>query len=294
METCSDFEAALVEAGRIAGPVYGGRTVPRKGRIPAPAHRHAAESLVLGVDAALSHTGAACYWGLDPFSGLPASPECSIPMGKWLDNPLVHQRRRFSHLDLVVRGPIAVTTVTQTLADLGAVVDADVVERAVESAIRLGFVTDDQLREVVGDPHPTWFRTGMVALRTVLARRPPGAAPTGSDAETVCLQHYRAVVGLPEPRRQFPILGSDGRLVGHADFGFPPARFFTEVDGLGAHGSETALAYDLNRQNRASDAEYDFRRFTAVDVYHRPAYVCRETLTGLRLSLLTRGPVRTG
>lgn len=294
METCSDFEAALVEAGRMAGPVYVGQNVPRKGRTPTAAHRQAAETLVLGVDAVLSHTGAACYWGLDPFSGLPPVPECSIPMGKWLDNPLVHQRRRFSHLDLVIRGPLAVTTVTQTLADLGAVVDADVVERALESAIRLGFVTDAQLRNVVDDPHPTWFRTGMAALRNVLARRPAEAAPTGSDAETVCLQHYRTVPGLPEPYRQFPILASDGRLVGHGDFGFPPARFFTEVDGLGAHGSETALAYDLNRQNRASDAEYDFRRFTAVDVYRRPAYVCRETLTGFRLSQLTRGPVRTG
>ena len=290
MTGLNEFHAALVEAGRVPRPTYMGWAVPiRRSRPPTPEDISAATSLVLGVDAVLSHTGAAAFWGLDPFGGQEPVPECSVPMGRVRGNVLVHQRRRFGELDIVCVGSIAVTSVMQTLADLGAVVDADVVERAAESAIRLEHVSDAQLRAKLEAFDPTWFRTGMVALRTVMRRRPTGAPPTGSDAETVCLQHYRAEPLLPEPVRQFRIM-QDGVLIAIGDLGFPPVPFFTEVDGLGTHGTEEALAYDLHRQNRASDAAFDFRRFTAVDVYRRPMYVRRETVTGLRMARLTWRP----
>lgn len=282
------FDAVLAEAGRAPGPHFLGSAIPRRGAHASPLDIEAASSLVLDVAAVLSHAGAAAFWGLDPFTGQRPLPECSVPNGRVRGNAIVHQRRRFDHLEVVVAGALAVTSVMQTLADLGAVFDVDVVERAVESAIRLGYADDVGLRSHLTTFHPTWYRTGMSALRTVLARRPPRAAPTGSDAETVCLQHYRGDPAIPEPVRQFELL-HDGRRIGVADFGFPPVPFFTEVDGLAAHGTETALAYDLNRQNRASDAQFFFRRFTAVDVYRRPRYVCRQTIIGLRLAALTSG-----
>ena len=289
--TNAEFSAVVAAASPVVRPNAAGWLMPpppRRTRPPTPEEAAAAESLVLGVDAVLSHAGGATFWGLDPFAGQAVPPECSVPMGRYRGNVLVHQRRRFEQLDVVIAGEIAVTGVIQTLADLGAVYPADVVERAMESAIRLGLVTDDELRTMVADFHAPWFRTGMRALRTVLDRRPRGAAATGSDAETVCLQHYRAEPSLPDPVRQFPVMRGDV-LVATSDFGFPPVPFVTEVDGLAAHATQQALAYDLNRQNRIEDAEYGLRRFTALDAYFRPRYVCRETLAGLRLATLTWG-----
>jgi very-short-patch-repair endonuclease len=93
---------------------------------------------------------------------------------------------------------------------------------------------------------------------------------------------------LPEPVRQFPVVHNEV-LVATTDFGFPPVPFVAEVDGLATHATQQALAYDLNRQNRIEDAEYGLRRFTALDVYLRPRYVRRETVTGLGLASLIWG-----
>src|SRR5438105_3022064 len=81
--------------------------------------------------------------------------------------------------------------------------------------------------------------------------RSPGAPPTGSDPETVCLQVYRRG-GVPTPTRQWEVHTADGTLVGTLDFGFPPFRFGTEVDGLETHGPDR-LQFDLSRQNRIED-----------------------------------------
>jgi very-short-patch-repair endonuclease len=87
-----------------------------------------------------------------------------------------------------------------------------------------------------------------------------------------------------EPERQHPVVDRDGEVVAIADFGFPPKLFVVETDGLGTHKTPDQQQYDLNRQNRISDAGYDFRRFTYADVTQRPRYVCRETERGLLIA----------
>ena len=173
---------------------------------------------------------------------------------------------------------LLVTSVAQTLVDLCAVVDLDVVERAAESALRLGLVEELALRDFAN----LWafYRHGGPGLPEVLDRRPIGAPPTGSDLETQCLQIWRRG-GVRQPERQYPVVDSNGALVAIADFGFPPSRFVVETDGLETHKTREQQQYDTNRQNRISDAGYDFRRFTYADVTLRPAYVRRETRRGL-------------
>lgn len=173
---------------------------------------------------------------------------------------------------------LLVTSVHQTLADLCAVVHLDIVERAAESAIRRQLTDDAALRAFATQ----WarYRDGTPGLQQVLARRPVGARPTGSDLETLGLQVFRRG-GVPEPVRQWPVHDEDGEWVADADFGFPWRLFVVEMDGLEIHGLKEHLQYDLNRQNRISDAGYDFRRFTYADVVLRPGYVCKETLRGL-------------
>ena len=235
----------------------------------------------------IGYRAAAWLYGLD---GVPElRPEFAIRHGAWKRGPFDHQRRRIDDLQIVEINGLVVTSVAQTLVDLCAVVDLDTVERAAESALRLGLVEELALRDFAY----VWafYRRGLPGLHEVLNRRPTGAPPTGSDLETRCLQVFRRG-GVRAPERQWPVISPDGDLVAIGDFGFPPSLFVVETDGLETHNTRE-LQYDLNRQNRLSDAGYDFRRFTYADVTLRPNYVCKETLRGLRGAPLVRKPLQS-
>jgi len=225
----------------------------------------------------IGYRAAAWIYGLD---GIPElTPEFAIPHGSWRRGPFDHQRRRIDDIQFVEIEGVLVTSVSQTLADLGAVVDLDIVERAAESALRLKLVEELALRDFAN----LWafYRHGAPGLREVLDRRPIGARPTGSDLETRYLQVIR-LENIGPPERQWRVVDKNGEFVADADFGFPPSLFVVETDGFETHAmTPEQQQHDLNRQNRISDAGYHFRRFTHADVTRRPAYVRRETLRGL-------------
>jgi very-short-patch-repair endonuclease len=233
------------------------------------------------------YRAAAWVYGLDGVPNL--LPEFAVPHGSWHRGPYDHQRRRIDDLEIVEVDGVLITSVSQTLVDLCAVVDLDIVERAAESALRMRLVDEMRLRDFAYVS--AFYRRGVPGLLEVLDRRPIGARPTGSDLETRYLQVVRGEVRTPE--RQFDVVDPVGELAGTADFGFPPIPFVVETDGFATHGRTAAQQqYDLNRQNRISDAGYDFRRFTHGDVVHRPAYVVRETRRGLLIATLTKHPLR--
>jgi very-short-patch-repair endonuclease len=236
----------------------------------------------------IASRAAAWLYGLD---GVPElEPEFWIPHGTWRRGPNDHQRRRIDDLEFVEIDGLLVTSVRQTLADMCALVDLDIVECAAESALRRGLVDERALRDFAD----SWamYRHGAPGLRQVLRRRRHGEAPTGSDLETRNLQVWRFDPRIPRPERQWPVVDRHGEFVGFADFGFPPRLFVVEDDGLETHASPDELQYDLNRQNRISDAGYGLRRFTYADVTRRPNYVCRETLRGLMAAPFARKPLQ--
>jgi len=236
----------------------------------------------------IGYRAAAWLYRLDAIDVL--EPEFAVPHGVWCRGPFDHQRRRIDDLEIVEIQGMLVTSVRQTLADLCAVVDLDIVERAAESALRRKLVDELALREFAD----TWAlnRNGAPGLREVLRRRSHGEPPTGSDLETQCVQVWRRG-GIPRPRRQWSVLDREGHFVATADFGFYPRLFVVENDGLSTHGkTKEQQQYDLNRQNRINDAGYDLRRFTHNDIIWRPAYVCRETLLGLHAAPIARTPLQ--
>jgi very-short-patch-repair endonuclease len=224
----------------------------------------------------VGYRAAAWIYRLD---GIPLlQPEFSVPHGAWHRGPYDHQRRRIDDLELADVDGLLCTSIRQTLVDLCAVVDLDIVERAAESALRQRLVAELALRDFAN----LWAfsRHGAPGLREVLDRRPIGAPPTGSDLETCYLQVIR-LAGIDPPQRQWPVFDARGELVAIADCGFPPRQFVVETDGLETHKTREQQQYDLNRQNRISDAGYYFRRFTYSDVMQRPRHVCQETRRGL-------------
>lgn len=244
--------------------------------------------LRLGPGSLVSHRSAAWLYGLDGIE----RPVVELSVAHWRDLPgaIVHERTRMAELGTATVGPFIVTDPLYTLGDLGAVADAGIVERAVESALRRGLVDERELRAFA---RPWDWRgcRGMGVLQAVLDLRPTNAPTTESDAETVCLQILRDA-GEPDPVRQYEVLDAAGNLVGRVDFAYPPIRLGWEIDGFGTHGTPDALQYDLNRQNRIVATGFELLRFTAADVYRRPHYVVR-TIRDARVRALARGARRT-
>jgi very-short-patch-repair endonuclease len=248
----------------------------RYSSLDAPPRLLAYRGANLGQDAVLSYRGAAYFWALDGVDQLLL--EWSIPHGGRASTPLVYRRRKFDELDVVEKNGVVVTSVPQTILDVGARCDVDTVERAYESALRTGLIDDIEMRDFAAR-HASWH--GAPTLRAVLARRLPGERPTGSDVETIGLQVYRRA-GM-HPRRQWEVRDERDELLGFGDFGWPPKAFITEFDGLEAHGPEQRQ-YDYNRQARIEDVGYIFRRFTREDVLHRPKYLVDTTRRGIAIA----------
>ena len=179
---------------------------------------------------------------------------------------------------------LAVTTPTWTLGELGAApgVDADRVELAVESALHLELTTEAKLRSVLdrrrGEPWP-----GTPVLAEALRRRPAGAPPTGSYAETRFLQRVVRPAGLEEPERQVPFGAPGQRRAYRADFVFRRggAALDVEIDGGADHGTSTAHDHDTRRDHVARLSGYTVVRFTAWRVDRRSADVRRCLLAEL-------------
>jgi hypothetical protein len=261
-----------VEAGAVK------RTARNRYVLPGTESRQLAyQGAYLGQDAVLSFRGAWSYWMLDGIDGLHL--EWSVRHGSRVNQEHVIQRRRYDELDVAVRDGVVVTSVRQTLLDIAARFDLDLVERAYESALRLGLVDDVETREWVAD-HAGW--QGAPGLRAVQARRRPGERPTGSDDETIVMQIYRRY-GI-DFERQFEVVDEDGILIGYADFGHPPSACLTEVDGLGTHDLANRQ-HDYNRQGRMEDIGYLVRRHTHEDVRYREKYVVQRTRRGIALAL---------
>jgi len=185
---------------------------------------------------------AACLWGLDGVE--PGAVELAVTTGR-PQSGRFFRVRSLAPADCQRLDDLAVTSVSRTLIDLGQVLCCDLIERAVESALRNGYTSVGNLRDAVAALPAN--QRGTRSLRRLLASRPDGTPPTDSDAETLFLQLARRT-GLPEPRRQFVVPTIEGQF--RTDFAWPSRRLAVEVDGAATHASSRALTKDLRRQNR--------------------------------------------
>lgn len=214
-----------------------------------------------GPGAVAFREAAAAWWSLD---GCPPGPvEVAIPPGRQTRLRGVRRPSHLSDKHVTVHRGLPVTTVARTISDLGSTVGECVVERALESALRRKLVS---ISEVVSLIEATRLN-GRAVVRGILARRPEGAPPTESDAETLFLQVAR-VCGVPEPRRQF-VLIIEGRKF-RIDFAWPDLRIAVEIDGAEVHSRPGALRSDLLRQNRILLDGWTILRFTWYDLVNHP------------------------
>jgi very-short-patch-repair endonuclease len=210
----------------------------------------------------VSHRGAAWLLGLD---GIHVQcNEVTVPQVIRLRAPFVIRSDDLDRaVDLTVVQGLPVTNATRTLCDLGAVVSADIVEMALESALRRGLTTVPRLRWRLG-ALARRGRAGPPILRSVLDRRAPRARPTANEVETRLLQILTAA-GLPQPERQVPV--GNGPRARKLDFAYPALKIAIEFDGFGTHGTPGALRRDLARQNTIVLAEWTILRYAWLDFW---------------------------
>jgi hypothetical protein len=237
-----------------------------------------------------SHRSAAIIHGFDGFvnpgefarTSESWPTDVTTPMTTSAARKLIRTRRPFA---LVNHNGLCVTTIAQTLVDLGRFVSLDHLELAVESALRGPDPTDPytwnqqlyaELEQLLAENHNS---VGHRALRQVLARRPHGAMPTGSLAETVALQGFRSH-GLGGLLRQpeVQVLDLKGRIrhTFYPDFADLIRGLLVEVDGIVGHSGEKLLQRDDRRQNLLQSV-FRVVRFRAAVVLEDPANVGLQT-----------------
>ncbi|MGD9753036.1 MAG: DUF559 domain-containing protein [Acidimicrobiia bacterium] len=245
--------------------------------------RAARRDLALGgVDAVLARASACTAFDLDGFR--PGLLPIELNGPRRTGGSIRAAVRRVAPLEppLVIDG-LPVTTIGQTLVELGSTLTADPlpvidrVELALECALHRRLITLIGLEDVLGGAAG---RRRVPVLRAVLARRPHGAPPTESWLETRMVQLLRDG-GLPDPQRQVELRDSDG-FIGRVDLLLD--ALVVELHGA-QHNDGAALDADRLRRARLEAAGYRVLEFGYRSVVQQPVHVVslvRATLDRLR------------
>ncbi|MDT0464293.1 hypothetical protein [Streptomyces gibsoniae] len=231
----------------------------------------------------VSHRSAAALWhvetlGADPGHGEPPELEFTDPglrVRTGVAGVRVH-RTTLAEADVVQRCGLRVTAVPRTLADLLRTGPRDDALVSVESA--LGYRKVDRARRAP--------LTTPAALAVALEAPLLGATRarnwlklvdprSGSPAETVArLRMFDA--GLrPETQVELRLPGGGRRFL---DFLFRAEGLAVEIEGYAYHGTRESHRRDVARFNQILQCPEvrSLLRFTAEDVFHRPAHVIQE------------------
>jgi very-short-patch-repair endonuclease len=253
------------------------RGVYRLNGVPGSWHQMLlAACLAMGDGAAASHRAAAALWRLAGFE--PGAIEICVPRGR-RPNPrgtIVHQLELLA-IDVTIVEAIPTTTPARTLIDLAAVAPADLVEEALDDALRRGLVTLPRLRWRLGELGP---RRGARTIRRLLDARANDDRRPQSVLETRLMRLFQRA-GLPTPACQHEIRHR-GRLIAVVDFAYPGQLLAIEADGYRWHSGRARWQRDLARRNELTRLGWHVIHVTAEDLHRRPEVVVATVASALR------------
>ena len=209
-----------------------------------------------GEHAAASHRAAGRLHrldGLTEFTGF----DFTVPLDSTLRRRPAFRSGTLQCTDTVFVHELRATTIERTLIDLGRVLPTDGVELAMEAALRgpdpkRPEEWNEGLLISIAHRLDGCRSPGSGALREVLARRPIGARPTGSYAETRALQALRRR-GHGGLLRQPTVSLADNQLerygTWYPDLYDPSSGVAFEVDGAIAHAAVDQRRRDATRDN---------------------------------------------
>ncbi len=208
--------------------------------------------LACGAGAVLSHRSAAGIWQILPLDR--ARPVEVLVPGRFAPSRpgiLARHTAALAGRDVRTLGGIPLTRPARTLLDLGSVVSAARLERAVAEAHARGLAGEPELREQLRRHRG---RRGAGALRALLDRQ-AGPAFTRSEAERRLLSLIRAA-GVPEPEVNARVGSYE------VDFLWRAERVIAETDGYAFHSSRAAFERDRDRDNELQARGYRVLRFS--------------------------------
>jgi very-short-patch-repair endonuclease len=225
---------------RVLPGVYRATIVP-----PSLRQRAMAAVLWSAPDGLVSHLTAGALWRLDDVAA--ERVHVLLPRSRRLksDDVVVHRTGDLLPADIGRLGPIPVTSPLRTVIDLAAVLDADALEVAIESALRRGLFSPGQLRWRAGLLLGTG-RPGSETLRRLLDQRGLGRS---ASAPEVDLGRLLEQVGFGRPERQY-VVRAQGRFVARVDLAYPEHRIALEYDSDRWHAGVRRRHADAQRRNR--------------------------------------------
>ncbi|WP_251093837.1 endonuclease domain-containing protein [Streptomyces sp. Caat 7-52] len=232
----------------------------------------------------MSHRSAAHLWQIETLGrGAPGPLEFTDPeLGarQGLTEVRIH-RIPLPESDIASRAGLRVTRVPRTLADLLRAGPRDDALVAVESALAFRRV-GGQRRAPVTTLAAVYLaleapRLGATRARDWARLVDPRA---GSPAETMARLRMLDAGLRPEPQAE--VHTPDGRRR-YLDFLFREAGLAVEIEGYAYHGSRDAHRRDIARFNQVLQCPEVRRllRFSAEDVFHRPAWMIEQIRAAL-------------
>jgi hypothetical protein len=197
-----------------------------------PTSRQSLIVVTLGSGGIASHRAAAALHALDGFDESALDITVAPTRHRVLAGATVHRAWLESSEQVVVDG-IPCTNIARTLCDLGAVVDADAVEKALDDVLRRG-VSERWIREVLGRAHRPG-KSGTGVLRAVLDR-PDRSGPVADSMFERLVERLLVVSSLPPPVRQLWVRERGGNRRARLDLAWPEAMLAVEPAGARFHG----------------------------------------------------------
>ncbi len=228
-----------------------------------------AAQLLLPSGSAIGGRSAAYAWGVQ-LLGANEPVTVVIPQRTSLRiQPGLHVVR--SHLprsDVDLAFGLRLTTPARTAFDLGRDPDRIQAAIAVDAMLFRRVVSLADLHRAA-DAHPGW--RGVMKFRDILVNAEPKAE---SPMET----RLRLIIidgGLPRPIAQHEIRAVNRSLIARVDLAYPELRIAIEYEG-DHHRDRATFRKDIVRFNRLQAAGWAALRFTADDVFKRPAKVVND------------------
>lgn len=233
----------------------------------------------LGDAAAVSHRAAAVLWGLDGVNTAPLD-FCTTGRRRSSEPGLfIHRVGSFASGDVVRRKGFRLTSVARTLVDLCTVTTLEIVELALESAVRNRLVSTAGIRRALDRSGQT--QKGCGALRALLDQHP--GRSTESELEG---RVWRLLLrgGLPAPNRQYEVR-SNGQVVARVDFAYPDQRIAIEADGFRFHTNAKDWRRERARQNALVRLGWTVYRITRDDALRARSRVLEDVSSLLARSV---------
>ncbi|MGZ4212306.1 MAG: DUF559 domain-containing protein, partial [Actinomycetota bacterium] len=191
-------------------------------------------------------------------------------------------RNRLLAVDTTTIDRIPVTTPARTLIDVGSICPREVVEEALDDALRRGMVSIPRVRWRIAEIGENGRRRGISVMRSLVDARDMPGVPQ-SVFETRLLRTLERA-GLPRPALQHHV--RDGtRLIAVVDFAFPAELVAIEADGYKWHSGRAHWEHDRTRRNRLTPLGWRVVHIMWSDLLHQPQAVIdsiRRTLEASR------------